>query len=121
MDNFKIQVNNRQQIYYKNSVQLTKSLSEIPLCSQSRFVFLDIKDMYTNIPINETLDIIKNQLQGLQYDSTIFHQLITLLSVSLKQNYFRYNQNFYEQTDGLPMSSPLSPIMSEIFLQYLEI
>ena len=49
--------------------------------------------MYTNIPINETLDIIKNQLQDLQYDNNIIHQLISLLACSLKQNYFRYQQN----------------------------
>ena len=114
----KLITNNQYNI--KNSVHLTNMLLKIPLSSTSKLISLDIKDMYTNIPIKETLEIIKNQLQSLQYDDHIIHQLTTLLAGSLKQNYFRHQQNFYQQKDGLPMGSPLSPIMSEIFLQYLE-
>ena len=43
-----------------------------------------------------------------------------MLDISVKQNYFQYNDEFYIQKDGLPMGSPISSIMSEIFLQYLE-
>ena len=108
----KVKLMNNNQYNIKNSVHLTKQLTKVPLRSQSKLISLDIKDMYTNIPITETLDIINQQLQILEYDSNIIQQLITLLSVSLKQNYFYYNQNFYEQRDGLPMGSPLYPILS---------
>ena len=107
------------QYNIKNSIQLTNQLKKLPISSQSKLISLDIKDMFTNIPIAETLNIIKQQLQ-LDYDSKIIQQLIQLLSTSLKQNYFYYNGNYYEQKDGLPMGSPLSPILSEIFLQHLE-
>ena len=51
--------------------------------------------MYTNIPVNETLNIIEQQLQLLQNKSLIIQQLIKL---SMKK-------------DGLPMGSSLSPII----------
>ena len=76
--------------------------------------------MYTNIPINETINIIQNQLNLLNYNNEKSKQIISLLETSLKQNYFSFNDIFYLQRDGLPMGSPLSSLLSEIFLQHLE-
>ena len=58
---------------------------------------LDIKNMYTNIPTIETLEIIKNQLQNLQYDNNAIQQLIPLLCIALQQNYFQYNNIYYKK------------------------
>ncbi|KAJ4436486.1 hypothetical protein ANN_16517 [Periplaneta americana] len=37
-----------------------------------------------------------------------------------KQNYFTYNNKYYTQTEGLPMGSPISSILVEIFLHHIE-
>ena len=76
--------------------------------------------MYTNIPIPETIDIIKSNLELLNEPSDTINELTTLLINTLEQNYFCHNHNYYLQEDGLPMGSPLSSIISEIFLQELE-
>ena len=36
----------------KNSLDLTKQLNNINLSSNCKFISLDIKDMYSNVPIN---------------------------------------------------------------------
>ena len=105
----------------KNSLDLTKQLNNVQLSPNSKFISLDIKDMYSNIPINETIEIIRKQLNILDKDPQFSNQLIKLLDTTLKQNYFSYNNNIYIQQDGLPMGSPLSPIISEIFLQDIEL
>ena len=99
---------------------MTQQLKKIKLNQNSKLISLDIKDMYTNIPVSETIYIINLQLQKLQENPNFIKQLINSLQVVLKQNYFTFNEDFYNQMDGLPMGSPISPIMSEIFLQYLE-
>ena len=58
----KLILNNKYNI--KNSIELTKQ--KIELTQNSKLISLDIKDMYTNIPVAETIDIIKLQLQDLQ-------------------------------------------------------
>ena len=73
--------------------------------------------MYTNIPIQETLNIIEQQLQNHPLE---VQKLKKLLYISLKQNYFQYQDSFYVQEDGLPLRSSISPIILEIFVQYLE-
>lgn len=76
--------------------------------------------MYTNIPIDETLKIIEEQLSLLNNNEHESKEIILLLNNTLKQNYFQFNNNYYLQTDGLPMGSPLSSLISEIFLQHIE-
>jgi hypothetical protein len=57
-------------------------------------ITFDIKDLYVNIPIDETLDIIKVRL--LQNNNTqITHQILSLLRAILSQNYFTFQHKFF--------------------------
>ena len=38
----------------------------------------------------------------------------------MNQNYLKFNKKLYEQKEGIPMGSPSSGIMSEIFLQNMK-
>jgi hypothetical protein len=46
--------------------------------------------------------------------------LLLLIRTILKQNYFKFNNKIYSQTQGLAMGAPTSAIFSEIFLQHIE-
>ena len=47
-------------------------------------------------------------------------QIITLLEVTLQQNYFSFCNNIYQPEKGVSMGSPISNTVAEIFLQDLE-
>ena len=38
----------------------------------------------------------------------------------LNQNYFQYNDNCFQPTQGIDMGSPISSTLTEIYLQYFE-
>jgi hypothetical protein len=38
----------------------------------------------------------------------------------MEQNYFRYNQQYYKQTEGLAMGAPTSAILAKVYIQYIE-
>jgi hypothetical protein len=38
----------------------------------------------------------------------------------MKQNYFQFDQQYYEQTEGLAMGAPISAILAEVFIQHME-
>ena len=44
-------------------------------------------------------------------------QMITLLEVTLQQNYFSFRNNIYQPEKGASMGSPISNTVAEIFLQ----
>jgi hypothetical protein len=70
------------------------------------------------IPICETLDITKNLL--LRHNNEHITKQISLLHTILQQNYFAFQNNIFQPHTGIAMESPISGIIAEIFLQYLE-
>jgi len=54
-------------------------------------ITFDIKDLYINIPVSETLNIVKTKLLQ-NNDTQIAQQILTLLKEVLSQNYFMFQQ-----------------------------
>jgi len=79
----------------------------------------DIKDLYVNIPTDETLNIIKSKLLK-NNDIQITYHMLSLLKVILSQNYFMFQQNIYQPAQGISIGSPISSLIAEIFLQHYE-
>ena len=46
--------------------------------------------------------------------------IVDLLLKCLKTTYFQLGDNFYEQTEGAAMGSPLSPIVANLYMEYFE-
>ena len=46
--------------------------------------------------------------------------IILLLEFCLKNTYFSFQGQFYEQVEGAAMGSPVSPIVANLYMEYLE-
>ena len=83
---------------------------------------LDIKGLFTNIPLNEVIDICiddlfcdTNTIQNL--DRNDMRELLTLAAY---ESFFIFHQVMYRQIDGVVMGSPLGPILANAFLCHFE-
>jgi len=47
-------------------------------------------------------------------------QILYLLNVILKRNYFQYNNQFFQPEKGIAMGSPISITIAKIYSQFLE-
>ena len=79
---------------------------------------LDVDSLFTNIPLEETIEICINELfkesetvQGLS--KTEFKEL---LSLATKDSHFIFDGTLYKQIDGVAMGSPLGPTLANAFL-----
>lgn len=43
-----------------------------------------------------------------------------ILKRCINQNYIQYNNEIYQQKEGLPMGSPISPLLAEIFMSHFK-
>ena len=108
------------QVVLRNTdYTLTHTLTKLEIKEHHRMITYDIKDLYVNIPIEETLTRTKQQLLE---DSDIHktEQIITCLRTILNQNYFEFQNNIYHPKNGVAMGSPISGAIAEIMLQHIE-
>jgi hypothetical protein len=47
-------------------------------------------------------------------------EIINVLKSMMEQNYFRFNQQYYKQTEELAMGAPTSAILAEVYIEYIE-
>jgi hypothetical protein len=77
--------------------------------------------MYTNIPRKEIINITDNVLENkVEIEASTRKEIIFIMGIIMKQNYFQFDQQYYEQTEGLAMGVPISAILAEVFIEYME-
>ena len=83
---------------------------------------LDVDSLFTNIPLDENIDICINQL--FENTDTVEgftkSELKQLPCLATKESYFLFNGLLYKQSDSIAMRSPLGPFLASPFLSYHE-
>jgi hypothetical protein len=82
-------LNLKNHFIVKNSTTLANNLTKLKVNDNHKMITLDIKDLYVNIPIKETLDITKDILLQHNEEQTT-KQIINLLHTILQQNYLTF-------------------------------
>jgi hypothetical protein len=85
-----------------------KNLPEIPLDPNLRFVSFDIEKMYSNIPTDDLIKIIKSMSLEQSHNEKLINELINIAHTILEQNYFNFQNSFYVQKTGLAMGAHTS-------------
>ena len=84
----------------------------------------DVSALFTSVPIDPALKIIKDLLvkDPTLKDRTVIgiDDIILLLEFCLKNTYFSFQGQFFEQVEGAAMGSPVSPIVANLYMEYLE-
>jgi hypothetical protein len=79
----------------QNSEALMHSLKQTNTHFNIKMCSFDIKNMYTNIPLDELINIIHTTLTHNNIPNDHKNEIITLVKVILRQNYFQYNDELY--------------------------
>ncbi len=110
--------------HLNNSQELINKLKDVVLESDKEMVSFDVTTVFTKVPIEESITIIRECLSN---DNTLKDR--TLLSVDnitellrccLTTTYFVFRSVFYTQIEGAAVGSPVSPIVSNLFMENFE-
>ena len=79
---------------------------------------LDVDSLFTNIPLDETIDICVDNLYNDNENPPNIpkHDFRNLLNIATKESFFMFNNKYYKQVDGVTMGSPLGPALANIFM-----
>ena len=85
-------------------------------------VSFDVESLFTNIPLDETINICVNRLynQKKKVRGLLKRHFKELLTLATKSSCFLFNGVYYSQIDGVAMGSPLGPTLANLFLSYHE-
>ena len=83
---------------------------------------LDVDLLFTNIPLDKTVDICINQLFENTHTVEGFtkSELKRLLCLATNDSYFIFNGLLYKQTDGVAMGSLLRSSLANAFMSFHE-
>ena len=106
----------RNEYTVKDSFTFAKEVVEFD--STLHMSSLDITSLFTNIPLNETTNIICDELfkntqviKGM--NKSVFRELLVM---ALDETCFVFDGKLYKQCDGVSMGSPLGPSYANAFL-----
>ena len=77
--------------------------------------------MYTNIPTDLILKSIECKWNLIENKTSIpLHEFVKAVMIIINSTFFKFDKKIFKQIFGMPMGSPLSPILANIVLQDLE-
>ena len=111
--------------HYINSTQdFVEQAKHITLAPGEWLSSYDVSALFTSLPVYPALNIIKDILEKDQTlkERTVMEvsDIILLLEFCLKNTYSSFQDQFYEQVEGAAMDSPVSPIVANLYMEYLE-
>ena len=85
-------------------------------------ISFDVKSLFTNVPLDETLRIILRKIYDEGKIETNIPRSITkeLLLLSTKHEHFTFNGEIYIHLDGVAKRSPSGPLLANVFMFSLE-
>ncbi|XP_054853995.1 uncharacterized protein LOC129342319, partial [Eublepharis macularius] len=97
--------------YIKDSADFINKISSLKLNPQDILVSFDVVSLFTKVPVKDTIALI-NQIFP-EDVTALFHHCLTT-------SYFQWDNEFYEQMDGVAMGSPLSPVIANFYMEHFE-
>jgi hypothetical protein len=74
-------------------------------------VSFDVISLFTKVPVEESLILLKQHFSN---------EILALYKHILTSTYFCIEGQYYDQTDGVAMGSPLSPVIANFYMEDFE-
>ena len=104
----------------QDSFSFVKEVQEVS-ASDYFMVSYDVCSLFTNMPLNETIDLaVDITFDNNQSMNITKPQLKKLFVFATSQTHFLFNNEVYLQTDVVAMGSPLGPALANLFMGYHE-
>lgn len=106
--------------YLKDSYDLLHKLKSVHVPSDCILFTCDVKSLYTNIDLNRMIAVIRQTFKKFPNPTRPDLELINLLEITLHNNDFLFDNNFYLQTKGISMGKKYAPALANLYLAHFD-
>lgn len=111
----------------KDTFDFVNKVSSLNTITDTTLVSFDVESLFTNVPTFETIEIILHQAfvniptnGEACFNGFTRKELKRLLILCTQESHFQFNNEFYDQVDGVSMGSPLGPLFANFFMSHFE-
>ena len=106
--------------YIKDTPDFLRKLSKEIILEEENLFTLDVSSLYTNIPLEESLQIMEKEFFP-RTDCVIPPPyLVKMLELILKCNNFTFNRKHFLQVNGTAMGTRVAPTYANLFMAHIE-
>ena len=116
LDHFLNPLSIKHPSYIKDTYHFVEIVKALIVPSDCYLFSLDVKSLYTNIPIPAGIQCVKNIFEKFPDPERPDRQLLQLLDINLTRNDFEFNGQFYLQVKGTAMGKRFAPAYANIFM-----
>ena len=120
LDYFLNPLSTKHPSYIKDTYHFVETIKSLTVPSECLLFSMDVKSLYTNIPIPEGIQCIKNTLEKFPDPTRPDRQILELLEINLTRNDFVFNNKFYLQIKGTAMGKKFAPAYANIYMAQWE-
>jgi len=106
--------------YLRDSIHLKALLSNIEIQDTDILFTLDVESLYTNIPIPDGIECIKQALTNNPQKNRPDKYILQLLEITLTRNDFQFDNQTFLQIKGTAMGKKYAPSFANIFMHFWE-
>ncbi|XP_055527260.1 uncharacterized protein LOC129719869 [Wyeomyia smithii] len=107
--------------HVKNSFEFAQQVAGTQIPDEHVLFSLDVKSLYTNVPVQYALECIEERWSGVEEHTKIDRRsFLTAVKLVLDSTYFTYRGIYHMQKFGVPMGSALSPVIANLVMERLE-
>ena len=108
--------------HINNSFELKEKIKDIIIDDDHILISLDVSSLFTNIPSKLVLESLDKRCLLIHQNCKIpFKEIANCSKFLFENTLFSFNGNVYQQIEGTPMGSPISPLFADIVMDNLEV
>ena len=112
--------------YVRNTTDFLEKLEDVTIDDDELMVSFDIKSMFTSVPIDDAYTAIEQLVRADDNDGVRVRTgmgteaILRLLKLCMYITNFKFRSKHYALADGLPMGSPASSVIANIYMRVFE-
>ena len=103
----------------KHNVDFIEKLNSVNINFHFKMISFDVTSLFTKVPVDDLFDYLADVLDNFDLPLPTV-SILDLIKLCVCDSVFTFDDKFYVQKFGMAMGNPLSPVLSNLYMEFFE-